>query len=172
MGLHCRTSTRPGSFAHEWTNAGALNPSEFLHFTLTPGLVPIQYGSLDVTVFETAGVPGTETFELHASLDGFNTSDITLATQDFARNGVMNAFTGVDISALGTQAGEVQFRMYFYNATGSPFFSGLITNNMVLHSVPEPSSALLVGCGLGGVVLVRRRWPGRAQSGPPAAVRR
>ena len=114
---------------------------------------------------------GAELWDLRASTDGFASSDLFLSTFDISASGVDEQipFLGVDISALGTQAGSVTFRLYGYDYTSPADFSGLgndsgwvisgTGSNVIIEGtvVPEAPTGSLLGGGLALLAVRRRR---------------
>jgi hypothetical protein len=110
--------------------APALNPTMYFEFSVTPAVgYQVQYQSMDFAAF-VGGSGSNWTMEVHASLDGFATSDIPLFTQSIARDGSAHIFDGLDISALGTQSATVTFRYYMYRpAASQQGWAGLMQAN-------------------------------------------
>lgn len=101
---------------------GVLDPSKFYEFAITPAAgYQVAYTSVDLAV--ASGGAGTGTFEIHASTDGFGSSDIILATQNFPNDATWHAYN-LSLAALGSQVGTITFRFYMYNMPASGF-SGL-----------------------------------------------
>jgi hypothetical protein len=108
-----------------WPTGGALDPTRYYEFSITPNAgFEIQYTHVALAV--ASGGSGTGTFEIHASLDGFGASDITLGTQNFPIDSTWHAYT-MSAAALGTQSGTVTFRFYMYNVPTNGY-SGLGVN--------------------------------------------
>jgi hypothetical protein len=135
----------------------------------------VDYQSITLALFRgiQGGTHGAEQWDLRASTDGFAASNIALQTLDISGSAAdqQTLFSALDISALGTVAGTVTFRLYGYDYTQPADFSGLgndsgwliggtginpLIDGSVVTVVPEPGTALLVGLGL--IALgVRRR---------------
>jgi hypothetical protein len=121
---------------------------------------------------------GAQKWALRSSVDGFS-SDLFLA--DISQSGTdeQTVFENVDISSLGTQSGEITFRMYGFDDTANRDYAGL-TNmtpgragvsgrgaNLSVHGtvggdlgsqpVPEPTTMALLATGALGMLLGRRR---------------
>lgn len=94
---------------------GSTDAGKYFQFSVTPESgYAVTYSTLTYSLFRNQLVTtDIKTWELRASLDGFASSDILLAN---------NSLTGVptlemklfsnNISALGTQTGQVTFRLY------------------------------------------------------------
>lgn len=152
------------------------DPTRYYEFSVTADAgFAITYETIDLALFRgiNGGGHGAELWDLHASTDGFATSDFDLGTFDISSSGVDEQilFAGHDISALGTQTATVTFRLYGYDYTSSGDYSGLgndsgwvITGTGVdptvggtVAAVPEPDAAALAGGGLLGLFLLGRR---------------
>jgi hypothetical protein len=153
----------PQTFCYlNWPTAGALNPTQYYQFTITPNTgFEVNYSDIDLAV--ASGGSGTGTFEIRSSVDSFASS---LVTQNFPINATWQAYN-VNISALGTQTSAVTFRFYMYNVPSNgfsglgvdPFFgpngSNFTVNGTVSSTngpvIPEPSSLALFGMGAIGL---------------------
>jgi len=121
------------------------------------------------------GPHGADTWDLHASLNNFTGSDITLATGMSLGTTFLNQIPeSVSLSPLGAQIGTVTFRLYGYNDTkqvagqdsagfgnntGTLIGTGgnLLVQGTV-SAVPEPSSyAAVFGALAFGFVFLTRR---------------
>lgn len=154
--------------ASGWATGLTPDPARYYEWSVSadPGFA-IDYQSLTLALFR--GIQGADhgaqRWDLRASTDGFATSDLYLQTLDLSASpaDTQTLFAGADISALGTVAGTVSFRLYGYDYTSTADFSGLgndsgwliygtganprIDGNVVL-ATPEPGTALLIGGGL------------------------
>lgn len=156
---------------------GAIDTSKNFEFTITPSSgYTITYTTLTYGIWKFNAPGSILNWELHASTDGFATSDITLDTYSLIPTPVAPADPGdvtvsSDISALGTQSGPITFRFYAYDTgTGGP---GGLSNrggtswtangsNVLLggsvSAVPEVESiALVSGAALMVFAAYRRR---------------
>lgn len=159
----------PGTFCYVWTGPG-LNPAEYYEFEVTPDAgFAIDYDTFDLSVASGSG--SNLNFELHASLDGFESSDILLDGAGFVADSTWHAFNDLDASSLGTQSVAVAFGLYLFSTTDDTFgFAGLGNEpvfgdegqnfrvNGTVMPVPGPAT-LGIACvfALGGVVRRRRR---------------
>lgn len=175
-GLTPWSSTAEDGFiaASGWAPGAAADPSLYYEWSITadPGHM-ISYQSITLALFR--GVQGAqhgaEQWDLHASTDGFASSNIALQTFDISASGVDEQiiFSGADISSIGTVAGTVTFRLYGYDYTSPTDFSGLgndsgwlitgtgtnpVVDGMV---IPEPGTGVLLLTGLLGLGLTRSR---------------
>ena len=150
-----------GSFAGTGWSA-AKDSARYIGFDVAPtsGNM-ITYGTVTYGVLSDANAPaGPRNFELRASTDGFATSTLLDSFSMEGYGGVVQ--TGIDISALGTQTGNVAFRLFAFNGSDSKF-AGLIgydvESNLAINgtvaAVPEPASFALL-C-LGGLAVFGRR---------------
>jgi hypothetical protein len=157
----------------------AYDPARYYGWSVTaaPGF-EIRYGQLELALFRGigGGGHGAERWDLHASVDGFASSDLALGTFDLAGQGadVQTAFAA-DLSALGRVGGTVTFRLYGYDQTYAqdysglgnddgtwliygtgldPTLSGVVFPDSASSGVAEPGAAALVGLSLAGFVLV------------------
>jgi len=95
---------------------GSFGPSQYFQFSVTPEAgFAVTYSTLSYSLFRTVigASSNIKSWQLHASLDGFSSSDITLANNDLgtAGNTQMVLFNN-NISALGTKSTQVTFRLY------------------------------------------------------------
>ena len=158
-------------------SAVAHDPGRYYQFTITaaPGY-EIGYETIDLALFRGVwgGGHGAELWDLHASVDGFGVSDITLGTFDISASAAdtQTVFAGHDISALGTQAGTVTFRLYGYDQTQPGDYSGLGNDDGTwlifgtgldpvvsgtIAAVPEPTRSALLWLGLLGLAATGSR---------------
>lgn len=111
MGRIAFTQTFSGS---GWP-LGSIDTGKYFQFSVTPESgYAVTYSTLTYSLFRSQfDTTDIKTWELRASLDGFASSDILLANNSLA--GVpsleMTLFSN-NISALGTQTGQVTFRLY------------------------------------------------------------
>jgi len=105
------TQTMSGS---SWP-VGGFNSGKYFQFTVTPDSgYAVTYSTLTYSLYRTLiSISDVKTWELRASLDGFTSSNISLASNSLngAASLQMVRFSN-DISALGTQSGQVTFRLY------------------------------------------------------------
>lgn len=163
------TSTAQNGFvaASGW---GVSAPDAGRYYEWTVSAAPgfqIQYETVTLALFRgiSGAQHGAELWDLRASNDAFATQNLALQTFDISATAAdtQQIFAGADISALGTQAGTVTFRLYGYDYTAPGDFSGLgndsgwliygtgtnpTIDGSVFALVPEPSTALLLGLGL------------------------
>jgi hypothetical protein len=158
--------------------ASTTNPNlgRYYQFSITadPGH-QITYEAITLSLFRglgSGGRHGANRWQLRSSADGFGSSlalfDITSSAAD-----QQILFSNVDISAVGTQAGTVTFRLYGYDYNYAADYSGLggyngvpggvpITgtgSNVVVSGVvlPEPFTLAQVGLGLAMLGFAGRR---------------
>jgi hypothetical protein len=160
------------------------DPSRYYEFSVSADAGwAITYETLDLALFRgiQGAVHGAEKWDLRASTDGFAGSDLALGTFDISASGgdVQTLFTGHDISALGTQAGTVTFRLHGYDYTSGADYSGLGNDDgtwliygtgtdlavggtvsaAAPPAVPEARRGLLASGGLLGIFVLGRRSP-------------
>ncbi len=131
----------------------------------------IVYEDISLSLFRgvQGGNHGAELWELRASHDGYTG---TLALFDLSGSAADEQipFSAVDISAVGTQAGTVSFRLYGYDYTAPSDYSGLGNHpgpsplsgsgsDLVVggHVVPEPRSLAQLGLGLAMLAFAGRK---------------
>jgi hypothetical protein len=162
------STTQDGFVAASNWAAAAPDPTKFYEFSITAsaGYV-VDYQTISLALFRgiQGGNHGAQSWDLHASTDAFASSDLFLQTFDIsgAPADTQTLFGGVDISAIGSVAGQVTFRLYGYDYTAATDFSGLgndsgwliygtginpVVDGNVFMPVPEPGTALLVFMGL------------------------
>ncbi len=165
--------------ARGWAPGLVPDPGRYYEWTVTPSLgFAVDYDTISLALFR--GIQGAnhgaELWDLRASTDGFASSDLLLSTFDISTSGVDEQipFLGVDISALGTQAGNVTFRLLGYDYTSASDYSGLgndsgwlisgTGSNVIVEGsvVPEPGTAPLLAAGI--LLLAGRGPAGRAQA--------
>lgn len=149
---------------------------DYLSFTLAPNAGT----TLDLTTFSFSGYrlgagSTTGTVQVYSSLDGFasaldifNASTFTSATTQTLDSPSGTGFF-VDVSdavfdAIGPAG--VEFRFFFTgNTDGPPNRRNAIDDITIAgRAVPVPAPLLLLGSALAGLVLVRRRPNGRAET--------
>jgi len=159
-------------------SATTFDPTRYYEFSVTadPGF-EISYETLDIALFRgiNGGGHGAQLWDLHASTDGFVSSDLDLGTFDISASGVDEqiSFVGHDISTIGLQVGTVTFRLYGYDYTSAGDFSGLgnddgtwaisgtgldpvVGGTVSVVGVAEPDGALLALAGLVGLFALGR----------------
>lgn len=151
--------------ASGWAPGLAPDAARYFEWSFTiDASTEIQLSSIQLALLRgVQGVNhGAELWDLHASLDGFSTSDLSLATLDISTSGVdEQVIFNVDLSALGTLMNTtVTFRLYGYDYTSANDYSGLGNDSgwviggsgtdIMIDGilVPEPGVAILVGVGL------------------------
>ena len=173
--------TDPGPFANAFVgdnwSAGALDTTDYLSFSITGN---VTYQSVEFSLYN--NFDGAGNWELRSSADAFAS---TLASGTFTGIFGGGLFISADVSALGTQNGSIEFRLYTYNNSGTtnPLQrgirgtagggSGLVINGTtgggtppVVAALPVPalSEAMLFGLivlvglsGFGTVAFRRKR---------------
>ena len=154
---------------------GAYNSGKYFQFSVTPNSgYAVSYSSLTYALFRTLITPSSDisSWSLHASTDGFSSSDITLDNVSLSGSGLTEQVTfNSNVSALGTQAGTVTFRLYGKDngASGGGLaglanrvsFAGTGSNVLLGGSVsPVPEvehMAFAAGVGLLAFAAIRRR---------------
>jgi hypothetical protein len=170
--------------ASGWSSALSYDPGRYYQFTVTAALgYEISYETIDLALFRGiwGGGHGAQLWDLHASVDGFASSDLDLGTFDISASGAdtQTVFAGHDISALGTQAGTVTFRLYGYDHTQPGDYSGLGNDSGwvifgagldpvvsgTVAAVPEAARSALLWLGLLGLAATGSRpQPGRVRA--------
>lgn len=162
------STAQDGFIAASGWPAAAPDPARYYEWTVSAAAgFAIDYQSITLALFR--GIQGAdhgaEQWDLHASTDAFAASDIALQTLDISASAAdeQMLFSALDISALGSQAGTVTFRLYGYDYTAPGDFSGLgndsgwliggtganpLIDGNIVTVVPEPGTALLVMLGL------------------------
>jgi hypothetical protein len=186
VGVTQWSSTAQDGFvaARGWAaSAVAYDPTRYYQFTVTAAAgYEISYETIDLALFRGVwgGGHGAQLWDLHASLDGFAFSDLDLGTFDIsaAPADTQTLFAGHDISALGSQAGTVTFRLYGYDHTQAGDYSGLGNDDGTwlifgtgvdpvvsgtVAAVPEAARSALLWLGLLGLAAGGSR-PERARA--------
>ena len=164
--------------ARNWPTASNPALGKYFEFSLTadPGN-SVTYDSLTLALFRdyrNANRHGAESWQMHASTDGFSLSDILLLSLDISGSSSNEqiVFSDQDISAFGTQVGTVTFRLYGYDRRGSNVYAGLanedgtnltgtgtnlILNGFVNPPAPLPEPMTIVVLALGAALGILRR---------------
>jgi len=154
----------------------APDPARYYEWSVTAAAgFAIDYQGITLALFR--GIQGAnhgaQRWDLHASTDGFAASNVALQTLDISGSAADTQvlFSALDISALGSVAGTVTFRLYGYDYTATGDFSGLgndsgwliygtganpVVDGNVIAVVPEPATGLLVMLGLVALAAQRR----------------
>jgi len=156
--------------AANWPTSSSPDPGKYFEFSLTadPGY-SVTYGSITLALFrdyQNANRYGPQSWQMHASTDGFSLSDVLLFSLDISSStpDEQVVIGDQDISALGTQSGTVSFRLYGYNRKGSSVYAGLANEggthltgtgaNLILKglvnppgTLPEPITILILAMG-------------------------
>ena len=162
-----------------WGGSTSLNPAKYMQWSVAPTAGnQIDFTGANATfslVFgaDPGGTPhGADTWQLHASTDGFVSSDIALGSAMSLAPDQQQIPESVSLGVLATQTGTVTFRLYGYNDTSIVANSGGLANNNgalsgtggdllingTVSAVPEPSSyAAVFGAVAFGFVLITRR---------------
>jgi hypothetical protein len=103
------------TFSSSGWPVGSIDTGKYFQFSVTPESgYAVTYSTLTYSLFRTQLVTtDVKTWELRASLDGFTSSNILLANNSLTDvpSLEMKLFSN-NISALGTQSGQVTFRLY------------------------------------------------------------
>ncbi len=152
-----------------------LDPGKYFEFSVTGQDVNYETMTLSLTRGNAGGRNGhgADKWALRSSVDSFGADLflVDLAGTDWDRQTI---FTDMDISAVGTQSGQVTFRLYGYGDTYIEDYSGLTNlgrNNLGVTGegtnlsiggsigstvVPEPTAMALLALGALGVLRRRR----------------
>lgn len=162
--------------AADWgTSAAAPDLAKYFQFSAgadTGYSITFEEASLSLFRGVSGGLHGADQWQLRASHDSFSSIvasfDISASASD-----EQVLFEDVDLSAIGTQTGLIEFRLYGFNYTNAADFSGLgnqsgtfpLTGTGIdliieggIALVPEPNAALMIGLGLIGLSLGGRRY--------------
>ena len=166
--------------ARNWPSGSSLAPDKYFEFSVTavPGY-SVSYDSITLALFRDyrrANSHGAESWELHASPDGFSTSDVSLLSFDISGSAPNEqiVFLDQEVSALGTQVGTVSFRLYGYDRRGSSVYAGLANEDgtyltgtgsaLILEGLvnspipgPEPMTIPFLALGAGPYLLYSTR---------------
>jgi hypothetical protein len=150
---------------------GSFGPSQYFQFSVTPEAgYAVTYSTLSYSLFRTVigANSNIKSWQLHASLDGFSSNDITLANNDLgtAGNTEMVLFNN-NISALGTRSTQVTFRLYgrddgnlgggLAGLANRTSFSGTGSNVLLGGSVVPEAENMAVAAALGLIVFAFAR---------------
>jgi hypothetical protein len=163
--------------AADWeTSAAGPDLTKYYEFSITAAVgYSIVYEDITLSLFRgiQGGNHGAQLWQLRASHDGYAG---VLAFFDISGSAVdeQTPFSGVDISAVGTQPGTITFRLYGYDYTSSSDYSGLgnqpgstplsgTGSDLIMGGqlVPEPMTLAQVSLGLTMLALAGRRRSGR-----------
>jgi len=171
-----------GTFAKTLWGAGlSLDSTKYMTWSVTPtagNQIDFTGANATFSLFfngDSPSVHGADTWDLHASTDGFVSSDISLATgMSLGSTFLAQIPETVSLGTLATQTGTVTFRLYGYNdnkqvagqdSAGLGNNTGTLTGtggNLLVQgtvsAVPEPSSyAAVFGALAFGFVFLTRR---------------
>ncbi|MDB4474791.1 PEP-CTERM sorting domain-containing protein [Opitutaceae bacterium] len=143
-----------------FSNSATLDSSTYFSFTIT---VDSGY-TMDLTSFSFDGNrsgtgPANSVVEVFLNSSSQGTSSAFVVTDESgAPSGETNTFDHTDLTSV-TATGQVEYRIYGYNASGSGNFRvDNLTAIGTVSAVPEPSSfAALAGLAMLGFVATRRR---------------
>jgi hypothetical protein len=167
--------------AKNWSAGTSGNALKYIEFVVTPEPgYAVQYETIAFALFRENGKKdkkGPDFWDLYASTDAFATPGTRLLTADISGSDDYGqvVFKNRDISALGSQTGEVYFRFLARNPQGAQGFGGLsntsggaydgVGSNVILTGcvvplmppvVPEPMSLTLLGLGISPLLFRRR----------------
>lgn len=103
------------SFSGSSWPLGTFDSGKYFQFSVTPEAgYAVTYSTLTYSLFRTVlATTDVKTWELRASLDGFASSNIQLASNSLEGVGSLTMARFINnISALGTQSGQVTFRLF------------------------------------------------------------
>ena len=158
-----------------WAPGLAPDPGRYFEWSVStaPGS-SVQFNSMELALLR--GIQGAnhgaQLWDLRASTDGFASSFLVQTLDISGTAADTQTIFSVDLSALGTQAGTVTFRLYGYDYTSPVDYAGLGNDSgwviygtgvnlgidgSVVSLVPEPGSLPLLGAGLVLLAALRRR---------------
>ncbi len=144
------------------TQGAAVTANQYFSFTLTPNTgTPLNLSTLtfDYANYSTDMTFPTESFFVRSSVDNF-AANTAAAVSSSATSAGTFATSTVSLGAAGFQnlTAAVEFRVYIYDGTTQPT-RGAVLDNIVVSSVPEPSTWAMMLAGLSGSVAmaVRRK---------------
>jgi hypothetical protein len=148
-----------------WRGWDGTNENRYFEWSVTPeALVEIDYISASLPLATGGG--SIITWELRASTDGFNISDIGLGSVVLPSGAPMHSV--FDLTGLGAQSGTVTFRVFGSGANTSGTVGGFqseATLNVILEgevtTVPEPGVAVLILLGCSALLASVRGRRGR-----------
>ena len=174
-------SVPSGNFVSDWNGLGSVTSSTLSAFNnvVAPYAGSYTFSFLDISFAVSGGHAGqTMTFQLAPDagygaalyLDG---NLLTSSTSDIWWGYDWNSGSGILSNKIGLTEGTHTLSAYWaegccnggqsarYTVDGGQSFQTLSVTNLDSLSVPEPASLALLGLGLAGIGVVRRRQKGR-----------